>query len=206
MLKKDYKYYVNATFYGIWLIEIAIRNCGILLSEKIFCPIMGFIAKCMLRNDLQEQYIAHVHNRAHSLRTLYNDKNVGINIVMANRTMGFVCLLYGVAFFIVFDGAMKYYLGAELYDKYSEVIGISMFLFVALCYVPVYVATTWKDNYLNYFNQFEKKEERWQIKIKIIALIFAILGFGSIFLAIKLSSAISEINSYDTTIDYIYGK
>ena len=106
-----------------------------------------------------------------------------------NFGSGFVCLLYGIAFFIVFDVAMKHYLGAELYDRYSGIIGISMFLFVALCYVPVYMVTAWKDTYLKFFNQFEKKEERWQIRIRIIALIFAVLGFGSIFLAIMLSGS-----------------
>lgn len=189
MQNESYKYYVNAMFYGVWLSEITVRNCGILIGEKLFCPIIGFFLKCLSRNDLHERYVANVHKGARALRTSFNDKKNGINIDMAMRTIGFVCLLYGIAFFIVFDVAMKHYLGAELYDRYSGIIGISMFLFVALCYVPVYMVTAWKDTYLKFFNQFEKKEERWQIRIRIIALIFAVLGFGSIFLAIILSGS-----------------
>ena len=45
---------------------------------------------------------------------------------------------------------------------------------IALGYIPAYRAVFSKDRYLNYFKQFEKEDEQWHKKWKMITWAFCI--------------------------------
>ena len=95
----------------------------------------------------------------------------GVSIGLAHHWFGYFYSCYPGFFSWLLLGIASRVYG----DEVKGMVVLLIFSFpVALGYIPAYRAVFSKDRYLNYFKQFEKEDEQWHKKWKMITWVFCI--------------------------------
>ena len=165
-----FEYFLNVIHYCIYLEEVwsneKINKIVIGLIDLIFR--IPFIGKYKKENNVQ---------KAKELDNFYYGNKTGLSISVAHHLFGY--------FYSCYPGLLSFVL-LGISDGVSESVNrIVTLLLVALpivlCYIPAYRAVFFKDRYLRYFKQFEKENEQWHKKWKLITIAFCI---GSVVITI----------------------
>ncbi|SDG27439.1 hypothetical protein [Epilithonimonas hungarica] len=97
------------------------------------------------------------------------DPRYGFSSIMAGNFIFGLAVIIGGGIFFILMGLIKYLIGTD----------INVALFVIVCIVPfvslTYYYVFYKDKYLIYFKEFDKKPKEWRIKWKWISF-FTIIG------------------------------
>lgn len=186
MIRNKIEYFLNALFYGIWLLNVKFgmsvyKTCRRLLS---------FSAKLRLSKAGKKRfYKNHQIEQKESDEFLLNRKN-GFFI----NTSIFIFLNHCCAY-PIFVSLTLCALLVKFY--YSTAINILAFVVIA---VPIIIVYHCADNvvlknerYLIYFKKFDEKDLLWRKKWMKISAIFYFGGFASIILGVISMIAVSEL-------------
>ena len=161
MESNKFAYFLNAVHYFIYLEEIWSNK----KIEKIILSFFSilFSEKCMQKiNDRQKNK---------ELKDFRYGNKWGLSIGVAHYWFGYFYSCYPGFFSWLLLGIASRVYG----DEVKGMVVLLIFSFpVALGYIPAYRAVFSKDRYLNYFKQFEKEDEQWHKKWKMITWVFCI--------------------------------
>ena len=153
--------------------------------EALLSPIPKFL----FTKKHQKDYYERLPNEQKKARVFFHNMETGFHISMANHWFGYLYSCYpGVFSFIILGIA----------NKIIGTLNIAMFVVffgtpIVLCYIPAYKAVFFKDKYLKYFKEFEKKDINWHRRWKWTTILFCIgaiamtiIGIGGMSIAGRL--------------------
>lgn len=165
-----FEYFLNAIFYSIWLGE----NRGYERIEKIGNKILKFF----LTNKQYEALLKRQQKYAPRNKKALYDKKTGMHIGLTENLFNLFYLCYYISISYVLIGIFTDVYSSRNYSFFFIVItGIPGYL---IAYKAVYS----NHRYLKYFKKFEKKDERWHKKWRLISIIFRLGGIVSIILGL----------------------
>lgn len=160
MESNKFAYFLNAVHYFIYLEEIWSNK----KIEKIILSFFSilFSEKCMQKiNDRQKNK---------ELKDFRYGNKWGLSIGVAHYWFGYFYSGYFMFLSFVLLGIPDGIFGGVNLIVATAIIALP----IALGYIPAYRAVFSKDRYLNYFKQFEKEDEQWHKKWKMITWVFCI--------------------------------
>ena len=160
MESNKFAYFLNAVHYFIYLEEIWSNK----KIEKIILSFFSilFSEKCMQKiNDRQKNK---------ELKDFRYGNKWGLSIGVAHYWFGYFYSGYFMFLSFVLLGIPDGIFGGVNLIVATAIIALP----IALGYIPAYRAVFSKDRYLNYFKQFEKENEQWHKKWKMITWAFCI--------------------------------
>ena len=160
MESNKFAYFLNAVHYFIYLEEIWSNK----KIEKIILSFFSilFSEKCMQKiNDRQKNK---------ELKDFRYGNKWGLSIGVAHYWFGYFYSGYFMFLSFVLLGIPDGIFGGVNLIVATAIIALP----IALGYIPAYRAVFSKDRYLNYFKQFEKENEQWHKKWKMITWVFCI--------------------------------
>ena len=161
MERNRFEYFLNAVHYFIYLEEIW-------SNKKIEKIILSFFSILF-----SEKYMQKINDRQKNkeLKDFRYGNKWGLSIGVAHYWFGYFYSCYPGFFSWLLLG-----IASRVYG--DEVKGMVVMLIIAfpisLGYIPAYRAVFSKDHYLKYFKQFEKENEQWHKKWKMITWAFCI--------------------------------
>ena len=161
MERNKFAYFLNAVHYFIYLEEIW-------SNKKIEKIILSFFSILF-----SEKYMQKINDRQKNqeLKDFRYGNKWGLSIGVAHYWFGYLYSCYPGFFSWLLLGIASRVYG----DEVKGMVVLLIFSFpVALGYIPAYRAVFSKDRYLNYFKQFEKEDEQWHKKWKLITWAFCI--------------------------------
>ena len=161
MERNRFEYFLNAVHYFIYLEEIW-------SNKKIEKIILSFFSILF-----SEKYMQKINDRQKNkeLKDFRYGNKWGLSIGVAHHWFGFFYSGYPCFFSWLLLGIASRMYGDEM--KGMVVMLIIAFP-ISLGYIPAYRAVFSKDRYLKYFKQFEKENEQWHKKWKMITWAFCI--------------------------------
>ncbi len=182
MYKHKFEYFLNAVHYCMWLFE---RKFGFFIG-KIVDFFLDPIPKFLFTKNMKKRYYDNMRKSQPQLDELFYGKKSGFSIGLAHHNFD--------AFYSIYTCILSFVLQA-LYIKFNGeintfVILITIAIPIGICYIPAYKAVFSKDKYLQYFKQFEKKDEHWHKKWKRITTAFILGAIASLLLGIITAYAI----------------
>ena len=161
MESNRFEYFLNAVHYFIYLEEIW-------SNKKIEKIILSFFSILF-----SEKYMQKINDRQKNkeLKDFRYGNKWGLSIGVAHHWFGFFYSGYPCFFSWLLLGIASRMYGDEM--KGMVVMLIIAFP-ISLGYIPAYRAVFSKDRYLKYFKQFEKENEQWHKKWKMITWAFCI--------------------------------
>ena len=161
MERNKFEYFLNAVHYCVYLEEIW-------SNKKIEKIILSFFSILF-----SEKYMQKINDRQKNkeLKDFRYGNKWGLSIGVAHHWFGFFYSGYPCFFSWLLLGIASRMYGDEM--KGMVVMLIIAFP-ISLGYIPAYRAVFSKDRYLNYFKQFEKENEQWHKKWKMITWAFCI--------------------------------
>lgn len=174
---------LNAVYYVFYLMAVHLDN---MIARAIYFPFYVFIKYC-LPSHINGKYLKRLHEANDLGYKLFRNPKNGLCINWANVFFGlFYC---GYAF--IFIGSIS----GTLVRFFGEFHGIVVYLIpiipIAIWWYPAQRAVFYKDRYLKYFKQFEKKEKHWLRKWMLITLAFCLGSILTGVLGIYLFFAIA---------------
>lgn len=173
-----FEYFLNAIFYILWFYSIKSYKRLERVHDYLLSPMSKFISKHLLSKK-QKEYFCRKHVKYDSLneKALY-DKKTGINIGLTENVFNLFYLCYYISISYVLIGIFT--------DAYSS--RNNSFFFIVITGIPGYLiaykAVYSNHRYLKYYKKFEKKDERWHKKWRLISIIFRLGGVISIILGL----------------------
>ena len=161
MESNKFAYFLNAVHYFIYLEEIW-------SNKKIEKIILSFFSILF-----SEKYMQKINDRQKNkeLKDFRYGNKWGLSIGVAHHWFGYFYSCYPGFFSWLLLGIASRVYG----DEVKGMVVLLIFSFpVALGYIPAYRAVFSKDRYLKYFKQFEKENEQWHKKWKMITWAFCI--------------------------------
>lgn len=160
------EYFLNAIHYTIWLIYMKFGDFVGNIVEAMLAPIPKFL----FAKEHKKKYYEHLSQRQKIANSFFHDQEGGFYIGWAHHLFGYFYLGYPTFFSFVLLG---------IADKKTESLNIILatVLFaipIVVCYIPAYKAVFAKDRYLKYFKLFEKENEDWHRKWKLITVAFCV--------------------------------
>ena len=161
MERNRFEYFLNAVHYFIYLEEIW-------SNKKIEKIILSFFSILF-----SEKYMQKINDRQKNkeLKDFRYGNKWGLSIGVAHYWFGYFYSCYPGFFSWLLLGIASRMYGDEM--KGMVVMLIIAFP-ISLGYIPAYRAVFSKDHYLKYFKQFEKENEQWHKKWKMITWAFCI--------------------------------
>lgn len=180
-MKQDYKYFLNAIHYCIYLHEIR--------EHKFFEKYFGVPINRMIEFFLPEKkriFRLKKQRNKKDVDNLFYCKENGICISLAHHFFGFFVSGYFLFLGYILIGLLCKSYGVDnvLGDNFVRMLILAIPIIIG--FIPVDKAVFSNDVYLKYFREFEKKDEDWHRKWKWITAAFVILSvitfFGGVFL------------------------
>ena len=160
MERNRFEYFLNAVHYFIYLEEIW-------SNKKIEKIILSFFSILF-----SEKYMQKINDRQKNkeLKDFRYGNKWGLSIGVAHYWFGYFYSGYFMFLSFVLLGIPDGIFGGVNLIVATAIIALP----IALGYIPAYRAVFSKDRYLNYFKQFEKEDEQWHKKWKMITWVFCI--------------------------------
>ena len=160
MESNKFAYFLNAVHYFIYLEEIW-------SNKKIEKIILSFFSILF-----SEKYMQKINDRQKNkeLKDFRYGNKWGLSIGVAHYWFGYFYSGYFMFLSFVLLGIPDGIFGGVNLIVATAIIALP----IALGYIPAYRAVFSKDRYLNYFKQFEKEDEQWHKKWKMITWVFCI--------------------------------
>ena len=171
-MKEKLEYFLNAVHYCIYLEECWSQR----IVNKFFKKLLSPIPKYLFTDSYREKYYKRLESQQKELDDYFFSKEAGQSIGLAHHLFGFFVTCYFVFIGFLLLGFLSKQFGVE------NVLGdgfVRMLIFaipVTIGYIPVYKAVFSNDVYLKFFNEFEKKDEKWHRKWKRITAAFVTLS------------------------------
>lgn len=182
MENNKFEYSLNAIHYSIWLNE---KKNGDFIG-RIINKLFSFVAKCLFTKEYRNKYNKLRSENQKEIDDFFYDKENGFHIGWAHHWYSYFYSGYSLFFSFIFGA-----LALRASDDHSTFLSLVFFIMpVGLCYIPAYMAVFFKDKYLKYFKQFEKKDKRWHMKWKWITVAFCVGSVITMFLGICAAFAI----------------
>ena len=166
IMNKNYEYFLNAVHYCIYIGE----KWSMKKVDNGVLRIMYYLAVLFSFENFYNKKVDE-RKRDKALWNYMYGKNGGVSIGLAHHWFGFFYSGYPCFFSWLLLGIASRMYGDEM--KGMVVMLIIAFP-IALGYIPAYRAVFSKDRYLKYFKQFEKENEQWHKKWKMITWAFCI--------------------------------
>ena len=160
MERNRFEYFLNAVHYFIYLEEIW-------SNKKIEKIILSFFSILF-----SEKYMQKINDRQKNkeLKDFRYGNKWGLSIGVAHYWFGYFYSGYFMFLSFVLLGIPDGIFGGVNLIVATAIIALP----IALGYIPAYRAVFSKDRYLKYFKQFEKENEQWHKKWKMITWAFCI--------------------------------
>ncbi len=192
MYKQKFEYFLNAIHYGFWLKERTFNNVIRKIVDILSYPIhilFYLIRKFLFTKNMRERYYENTKKSQDIINDFYYNKKRGFCIGIAHHNFD--------AFYSIYTCILSFVIQA-LYIKFNGeintfVILITIAIPMGICYIPAYKAVFSNDKYLQYFKQFEKKDEHWHKKWKRITTAFILGAIASIIFGIYLYFTILDV-------------
>ena len=167
MNNNKFEYFLNAVHYCIWLSDMKFGEFMGRIVNTLFSP----IPKYLFTKEYKKKYYERLSEEQKKIDKFFYDKEIGYHIAWAHHWFGFFYSGYPCFFSWLLLGIASRVYG----DEVKGMVVLLIFSFpVALGYIPAYRAVFSKDRYLKYFKQFEKENEQWHKKWKMITWAFCI--------------------------------
>ena len=181
-----FEYFLNAVHYGIWIIKVCISKKLDMLFPKIFVP----IERLIFTKRYQQKIIDGRRKYNQAIDDLFHSKMSGLCIRMADISFYTANILYfSLLSFVLSAFRLK------VFGEVNKIIDFILFMFPILAgYILADRTVFYKDKYLKYFSQFEKKDKVWHRKWCFIAIVFSIGGFAAFIIGIVTMIAILGVS------------
>ena len=161
-MKENIYYFLNAIYYTSSLLDILFQR----FVDKRLDALMLFISNHCLTANYKEKALDRINKRAELMEKYWYNKDNGKFIHTTNFFYGTMITMCFTPFSLCLGIPAKFYLDSD------------MLFFIAII-TPIWVAykivddAVWKNNnYQQYFTKFEKRDEQWHRKWKIITILF----------------------------------
>ena len=165
IMNKNYEYFLNAVHYCIYIGE----KWSMKKVDNGVLRIMYYLAVLFSFENFYNKKVDE-RKRDKALWNYMYGKNVGVSIGLAHHWFGYFYSGYFMFLSFVLLGIPDGIFGGVNLIVATAIIALP----IALGYIPAYRAVFSKDRYLNYFKQFEKEDEQWHKKWKMITWVFCI--------------------------------
>ena len=166
MNNNKFEYFLNAVHYCIWLNDMKFGDFMGRIVNTLFSP----IPKYLFTKEYKKKYYERLSEEQKKIDKFFYDKEIGYHIAWAHHWFGFFYSGYFMFLSFVLLGIPDGIFGGVNLIVATAIIALP----IALGYIPAYRAVFSKDRYLNYFKQFEKEDEQWHKKWKMITWAFCI--------------------------------
>ncbi len=176
-MKEKLEYFLNAVHYCIYLEECWSQR----IVNKFFKKLLSPIPKYLFTDSYREKYYKRLESQQKELDDYFFSKEAGQSIGLAHHLFGYFSTCYLGYFSFTFCGLYKYLTGEFSHGMLKVII---MGIPIAIGFVPFHKAVFAGDRYLEFFREFEKRDDVWRRKWKWITvaycvggIIVAVLGF-----------------------------
>ena len=166
MERNKFEYFLNAVHYCIWLSDMKFGDFMGRIVNTLFSP----IPKYLFTKEYKKKYYERLSEEQKKIDKFFYDKEIGYHIAWAHHWFGYFYSGYFMFLSFVLLGIPDGIFGGVNLIVATAIIALP----IALGYIPAYRAVFSKDRYLNYFKQFEKEDEQWHKKWKMITWVFCI--------------------------------
>ena len=166
MERNRFEYFLNAVHYCIWLNDMKFGDFMGRIVNTLFSP----IPKYLFTKEYKKKYYERLSEEQKKIDKFFYDKEKGYHIAWAHHWFGYFYSGYFMFLSFVLLGIPDGIFGGVNLIVATAIIALP----IALGYIPAYRAVFSKDRYLNYFKQFEKEDEQWHKKWKMITWVFCI--------------------------------
>ena len=166
MNNNKFEYFLNAVHYCIWLNDMKFGDFMGRIVNTLFSP----IPKYLFTKEYKKNYYERLSEEQKKIDKFFYDKEIGYHIAWAHHWFGYFYSGYFMFLSFVLLGIPDGIFGGVNLIVATAIIALP----IALGYIPAYRAVFSKDRYLNYFKQFEKEDEQWHKKWKMITWVFCI--------------------------------
>ena len=166
MNNNKFEYFLNAVHYCIWLGDMKFGDFMGRIVNTLFSP----IPKYLFTKEYKKKYYERLSEEQKKIDKFFYDKEIGYHIAWAHHWFGYFYSGYFMFLSFVLLGIPDGIFGGVNLIVATAIIALP----IALGYIPAYRAVFSKDHYLKYFKQFEKENEQWHKKWKMITWAFCI--------------------------------
>ena len=166
MERNKFEYFLNAVHYCIWLNDMKFGDFMGRIVNTLFSP----IPKYLFTKEYKKKYYERLSEEQKKIDKFFYDKEIGYHIAWAHHWFGYFYSGYFMFLSFVLLGIPDGIFGGVNLIVATAIIALP----IALGYIPAYRAVFSKDRYLKYFKQFEKENEQWHKKWKMITWAFCI--------------------------------
>lgn len=171
------RYFCNAILYILWLSEVKQGKMTKTFVFVIFNSLVRFFGT----KSFYEKMIARQQESEKDLGRIFYDRKFSVHMAALDRKVSFI---YGGYCSLVILPLIGVYI-RYFYAKFSVWI---MLLIIVLVLMQVFIFvdknTRAKDTYLKYFQHFDKEDNRWLQKWKVITFVFCLGSVLSLILSI----------------------
>lgn len=160
--------FLNSLYYSFWKVNVSIWKWGIDKSNKFYNSIFPLILPKKMKIKFMRRQKRMYDETLNDLRNYRNGKINGAFFI--NQFMS--CYFNYLSPVILAVMGMS----SELEYKIGPLWWLPVIVVTGICYFPLYKYVLRKDRYVSFFRKYERKDEVWQKKWKIIAVIFIALS------------------------------
>ena len=171
-MKPKFEYFLNAVHYCIFLSQLRLNAFFDKYVELPFARMLEFF----MSEKGKRRFRLNQQRSKKELDDFFCSKEAGFCIGLAHHLFGFFVTCYFVFIGFLLLGFLSKQFGVEnvLGDGFVRMLILA--IPVTIGYIPVYKAVFSNDVYLKFFNEFEKKDEKWHRKWKRITAAFVTLS------------------------------
>lgn len=171
-MKPKFEYFLNAVHYCIFLSQLRLNA---FFDKYVGLPFARMLEFFMSEKG-KRRFRLNQQRSKKELDDFFCSKEAGFCIGLAHHLFGFFVTCYFVFIGFLLLGFLSKQFGVEnvLGDGFVRMLILA--IPVTIGYIPVYKAVFSNDVYLKFFNEFEKKDEKWHRKWKRITAAFVTLS------------------------------
>ena len=176
-MKPKFEYFLNAVHYCIFLSQLRLNA---FFDKYVGLPFARMLEFFMSEKG-KRRFRLNQQRSKKELDDFFCSKEAGFCIGLAHHFFGYFSTCYLGYFSFTFCGLYKYLTGEFSHGLLKVII---MGIPIAIGFVPFHKAVFAGDRYLEFFREFEKRDEVWRRKWKWITvaycvggIIVAVLGF-----------------------------
>ena len=171
-MKEKFEYFLNAVHYCIFLSQLRLNA---FFDKYVGLPFARMLEFFMSEKG-KRRFRLNQQRSKKELDDFFCSKEAGFCIGLAHHLFGFFVTCYFVFIGFLLLGFLSKQFGVEnvLGDGFVRMLILA--IPVTIGYIPVYKAVFSNDVYLKFFNEFEKKDEKWHRKWKRITAAFVTLS------------------------------
>lgn len=182
IMNEKVEYFLNAIHYCLWLYNIKFHEFIEKRLNALFSPILQHL----FTESFKKKNNKCLAKQQEELNIFYYDKKTGYHIGQANYLYGY--------FYSGYPTFISFLLGGLVLKEFgymNEIMKLAVLVIpIGLGYIPAYRAVFTDNHYLKYFERFEKEDEQWHKKWKLITSIFCIGSILATVLGICAAFAI----------------